>query len=272
MKTYEDKVAIITGGASGIGKALGEEMAHRGATVILADVNSKLLGEVTNSITKAGGRAKAVILDVCDSSAVKQLVEDTVSEWGRLDYLFNNAGIGVGGEARDFSYDDWKKVIDTNLYGVINGVFAAYPVMVKQGFGHIINTASLAGLIPFVGEISYTTSKYGIMGLSHTLRAEAADLGVKVSVVCPGKIETPIYETSKIVGADREKVLAMFPKGITPEKCASIILRGVECNRATIVVTSLAKFLWLLQRINPSLTIGMAKRLVRKMRTFRIED
>jgi NAD(P)-dependent dehydrogenase (short-subunit alcohol dehydrogenase family) len=271
MKRYDGKVAIITGGASGIGRALGEELVRRGAKVVLADVNSKLLGEVAESITKAGGRVKAATLDVTDPSAVKRLVEDAVTEWGRLDYIFNNAGIAVGGEARDLSYDDWKKVIDTNLYGVINGVFAAYPVMVKQGFGHIINTASIAGLTPFVGEISYTTSKYGIIGLSHTLRAEAADLGVKVSVVCPGKIETPIYQTSKVVGADREKVMAIFPKGITPEKCASIILRGVERNRATIVVTSLAKFLWLLQRINPGLTIGIAKRLARKMRTFRVE-
>ncbi|UCD84632.1 MAG: SDR family oxidoreductase [Deltaproteobacteria bacterium] len=272
MKTYEGKVAIITGGASGIGRALGEELTRRGASVVLADVNSKLLGEVVESITKAGGRTKAVTLDVTDLAAVKRLVEDTVSEWGRLNYLFNNAGIAIGGEARDLSYDDWKKVIDTNLYGVINGVFAAYPVMVKQGFGHIINTASIAGLAPFAGEISYTISKYGVMGLSHTLRAEAADLGVKVSVVCPGKIETPIYQTSKVVGADREKVMAIFPKGITPEKCASIILRGVERNRATIVVTSLAKFLWLLQRISPSLTIGIARRLMRKIRTFRIDD
>ncbi len=272
MNRYEGKVAIITGGASGIGKALGEEMARRGAAVILADLDSKLLGEVTGSITKSGGRAKAVTLDVSDPVAVKKLVEDTVSEWGRLDYLFNNAGIGVGGDARDFSYDDWRKVIDTNLYGVINGVFAAYPVMVRQGFGHIVNTASIAGLIPFIGEISYTTSKYGIVGLSHTLRAEAAGLGVKVTVVCPGKIETPIYQTNKVIRMDREKAVAMFPKGITPEKCASIILRGVERNRATIVVTSLAKFFWLLQRISPSLAIGMAKRLVRKMRTFRTED
>ncbi|MBW1814202.1 MAG: SDR family oxidoreductase, partial [Deltaproteobacteria bacterium] len=83
---------------------------------------------------------------------------------GRLDYMFNNAGIGVAGEARDFSYEDWQKVIDTNLYGTVNGVFAAYHVMVKQGFGHIINTASLAGLIPVPGEISYTASKYGTGG------------------------------------------------------------------------------------------------------------
>jgi len=104
------------------------------------------------------------------------------------------------------------------------------------------------------------------------LRVEAADLGVKVSVVCPGKIETPIYETNKIVGFDRGKALEMMPRGITPEKCADIILHGVERNKATIVVTFLAKFLWLLQRMSPGLIMWIAKQYIRKMRTVRIEE
>jgi len=274
MGIFVDKIVIITGGASGIGRALGEELSRRRAQVILADVNTKLLEEVANSITEAGGRAKTVTLDVSDFEAVKKLVDDTVAQYGRLDYIFNNAGIGVGGEARDVSIDDWRRVIDVNLYGAVNGVTAAYPVMVKQGFGHIINTASLAGLIPLPGEVSYSASKYGIVGLSNALRVEGADLGVKVSVVCPGFIETPIFYNSKVVKVDREKLLELIPKGIiiTPEKCARIILRGVKSNKATIVVTLLAKFFWLLQRISPGLVLWIGRQAVKKMREVRIED
>ena len=240
--------------------------------MILVDVNTKLLEEVADSITKAGGRAKAVTLDVSDFAAVKKLVDDTVAQYGRLDYIFNNAGVAVGGEARDYSYDDWRKVINVNLYGAVNGVAAAYPIMVKQGFGHIINTASLAGLTPSAGEVSYTASKYGIVGLSNALRVEGAGLGVKVSVVCPGFIETPIFYTSKIIKLDREKLLELAPKAITPEKCARVILCGVERNKATIVVTLLAKFLWLLQRISPGLVLWMGGQSIKKMREARIED
>ncbi len=272
MGIFADKIAIITGGASGIGRALGEELSRRRALVILVDVNTKLLEEVADSITKAGGRAKAVTLDVSDFAAVKKLVDDTVAQYGRLDYIFNNAGIGVGGEARDYSYDDWRKVINVNLYGTVNGVAEAYPIMVKQGFGHIINTASLAGLTPSAGEVSYAASKYAIVGLSNALRVEGAGLGVKVSVVCPGFIKTPIFYTSKFVKLDREKLLELMPKGIAPEKCARVILRGVGNNKATIVVTPLAKFLWLLQRISPGLMLWIWRQVIKKMREARIED
>jgi short-subunit dehydrogenase len=108
-----------------------------------------------------------------------------------------------------------------------------------------------------------------VVGLTHTLRAEAADLGVRVSLVCPGKIETPIYETSRIIGFDRDKVLSLWPKGVTPEECARVILEGVAENRATIVVTRLAKAMWWLQRISPPTMIWAARRYMKKMRAFR---
>ena len=259
-----EKVAIITGGASGIGRALGEDLARRGAHVVLADVNELLLAETVGSITKAGHDAKGVRLDVTDVEAVKRVVNETVAEHGRLDYIFNNAGILIMGEAKDHSYDDWRSEIDINLYGVINGVFAAYPIMIKQGFGHIVNTGSLAGLIPLPGELPYTVSKYGVVGLSHTLRLEGAAYGVKASVVCPGIINTPIKHNSKMVCADREKFFD--PASMSAAQCARIILRGVERNKATILVTRLAKILWLLQRISPTITFYALGRYLKQMR------
>jgi len=272
MEFFADKIVIITGGASGIGRALSEELARRKANVILADVNTELLEETTKSITEAGGKAKAATLDVTDHEAVKKLVDDTVSKHGRLDYIFNNAGIVVLGETRDNSYDDFKRVLDVNIYGVANGVMAAYPVMVKQGFGHIVNTASLAGLVPVPESVSYTTTKFAVVGLSNSLRTEGADLGVKVSVVCPGLIKTPIYY-SKTVKLDQDKMLEDVFEAMPPEKCASVILRGVKRNKAIITVTLLAKPLWLLHRISPGLTLWLAKLLMRRLRKdLRIED
>ena len=149
--------------------------------------------------------------------------------------MFNNAGIAILGEERDVSLDDWRRVLDVDLYGVVHGVRAAYPIMVKQGAGHIVNTASLAGLVPAPGEASYAAAKFGVVGLSYTLRVEGAALGVKVSVVCPGFIDTPILTVSPIrYATDRARMMALAPTPMAPEECAETILRGVEKNRATI--------------------------------------
>lgn len=275
MKKFNDSIAIVTGAASGIGRALGQELARRGALVIMADIQRELLEEAVGSITQAGHKAEAVALDVTEFQAVKELVENTAARHGRLDYIFNNAGIGVGGEVRDVSIDDWRDVLNVNLFGVVNGVAAAYPLMVDQGHGHIINTASIEGLIPFPGTVSYVTSKYGVVGLSNALRVEGADLGVNVSVVCPGYIKTAIFHTSKLIKMDREKMLKSLPDrfGIMPEECASVILRGVERNKAIIVVTGLAKVFWWLHRINPGWILWMMRRKIREAREeMRIED
>jgi NAD(P)-dependent dehydrogenase (short-subunit alcohol dehydrogenase family) len=271
MGFFAEKAVIVTGGASGIGRAVSEELARRGARVTLADVNAELLEETAGSIARAGGWVRAVTLDVTDSEAVKKLVDDTVAEHGKLDYIFNNAGVVVFGEAQDFPMEDWRKIIDTNLYGVVHGVAAAYPVMIKQGSGHIVNTASIAGLVPATPLIPYVASKYGVVGISNALRIEGADLGVKVSVVCPGLIDTPM-KNSKLIGLDREKILEASPTLFPAEKCAGVILNGVERNKGIIVVTAGAKFLWLLHRISPALTRSILRMLHRRMlRLTRIE-
>jgi NAD(P)-dependent dehydrogenase (short-subunit alcohol dehydrogenase family) len=266
MGIFTEKVALITGGASGIGRALATELGKRGARLILADVDTALLEETVETIKNAGVSAKGLQLDVTDFEAVSNAIHNVMAEFGRLDYLFNNAGIAVCGEAQSFSIDDWRSVIDTNLYGVVNGVAAAYPLMIKQGGGHIVNTASLAGLVPVPGEISYTASKYGVVGLSHVLRQEGAAHGVKVSVVCPGFIKTPIFYNAKVLGIERKKLLERMPKAISPDDCAKAVLRGIERNQATIVVTPVAKVLWLLQRFFPSLVMWLGRRFTKEMR------
>ncbi len=270
MDIFQGKSAIVTGGASGIGRALGEELGRRGAHVVLADVNEALLEETIASLAGQGHAFKGSVLDVTDFGAVKSLVEETAAEYGKLDYIFNNAGIAIFGETRDFSNDDWHRVIDTDLYGVVHGVAAAYPLMVRQGSGHIVNTASLAGLVPATGLISYVAGKHGVVGLSNALRTEGAYYGVKVSVVCPGFIRTPMYENIELVKLDRDKLMEMAPRGMRPEKCARTVLRGVERNRAIITVTAEARAFWIMHRLSPGLVrVLFSQGLARPMREAR---
>ncbi len=272
MNLFKEKVIIITGAASGIGQALAEELCARGAHVILTDRKEDGVCRISDDISTTCGSATPFCLDVTDFDAFKQIIDDTVEKFGRIDYLFNNAGIAVGGEARDVSIADWRNVLNVNLNGVVHGVAAAYPVMVKQGFGHIINTASIEGLVAFPGTASYVASKHAVVGLSNALRIEGRDLGVKLSVVCPGHIKTAIFNDSKMVNIDREKVLASVARvpGITSAQCASKILKGVEKNKAIIVVTAFAKFLYALQRISPNLAMKLMLYDIKHLRSARL--
>ncbi len=191
LRTFEGAVAIVTGGASGIGRAIGEALAHRGARVVLADLQVEVARQVAARITANGGQASAEELDVADFPATNRLVQATFQRERRLDYLFNNAGIGIIGEARLYQIEDWEPILGVNLRGVIHGVQAAYPIMLQQGFGHIVNTASLAGLLPYPLCASYCATKHAVVGLSTALRIEAAPAGVRVSVLCPGPVRTP---------------------------------------------------------------------------------
>lgn len=269
MDAFAGKTALVTGGASGIGRALCAELGRRGALLTATDINAGLLEETVRTLKEAGCEAAAAVLDVTDATAFKELVNALVVEHGRLDYLFNNAGIVAVGEAQDFSFDDWHRVIDVNLYGVAHGVMAAYPLMVKQGCGHIVNTASAAGLFPSAGEISYTASKYGVVGLSQALRVEGRKYGVKVSVVCPGFIETPIYGSARALGVDRERLFAGIPRMMASERCAELILRRVERNRAVIPVAWDAWLTWLLQRLSPGMTQLVTRKQIRQVRRYR---
>ena len=268
MEFFSGKTAIVTGAGSGVGRGLAEELARRGAEVVLADQNKERLNSTVEAIIQGGGRAEGAMLDVADPQAVGSMINAVVEQHGRLDYLFNNAGIAVGGEVRDCNLEHWRKVLDVNLYGVIHGVDAAYPIMVRQGFGHIINTASIEGLVPFPGTAGYVASKYAVVGLSQSLRIEAEDLGVKVSVVCPGYIETNIFQDSEMVGLDRDKALGVISRmrGLSPRRCAEIILSGVERNKAIIIVTGTARFLWILGRISPWAVRFLMKMHLRKTR------
>lgn len=253
MDTYAGKTAIVTGAASGIGLEVSRELARRGAAVIMADLNVGLLEKEVNSLKQYGLQVEMAPLDVTDFDAVKMMVQEALANHGRIDYMFNNAAIAIGGRAHEHSREAWSRVIDTNLNGVINGVVTVYPAMIGQGCGHIVNTASTGGLVPVSGVISYITSKHAVVGLSLALRMEASQYGVKVSVVCPGFIKTPIYDTTELINMDREKLKRILPRGSSPQKAARVILADVERNRAVIICPRQARVIWWLNRLAPGL-------------------
>jgi NAD(P)-dependent dehydrogenase (short-subunit alcohol dehydrogenase family) len=260
---FQNQSAIVTGGASGIGKALCEELAARGAFVVVADIRLPGAESVAAAITAMGGRASAAQVDVRQPAEVQALVENTVKAHGRLDFIFNNAGIGVGGEIRELTLEHWRTAVDINLMGVIHGVVAAYPVMLRQGAGHIVNIASLAGLVPAPGFGPYATTKAAVVSLTSVLRAEAELYGVRASVVCPGFVKTAIFENAIGMKVDKEELIGKIGMPFMPaEDAARIILRGVERNQAVIVFPSSARMVWRLMRLCPWL-LAPFQRLIR---------
>jgi NAD(P)-dependent dehydrogenase (short-subunit alcohol dehydrogenase family) len=272
IRIFDGATAIVTGGASGIGRALAEELARRGCEVVLADLQIELAEEVASEIRVSGGKAKAVKIDVTDFPAMEQLVQETVKRTGRLDYIFNNAGIVIGGHVNHYGIEDWNQIVDVNLRGVINGIQASYKIMMAQGFGHIVNTASMAGLMPGPGNVAYTTTKHAVVGLSKSLRAEAAQMGVRVSVICPGVIRTPILEGGgrygkMLVDIPSEELRRMLEKlrPMSPNLFAKKVLNSVAKNRAIIIVPSWWKLFWWINRLSPSLGIFLAQKSFQKM-------
>ena len=196
---FENKIAIVTGGASGIGKSICFYLAKNGSQVIIADINNEKGRETEYLITSFGGLAKAVSVDVTKIQEIEWLINDTHKTYGRIDYLFNNAGMGINGEFQDMNPGHWKQIMEVNLWSVVYGCYYAYPIMIQQRSGQIINTASLAGLIPGGLSTSYTATKHAVVGFSLSLRAEAKQYGIKVNVLCPGYIRTNIQKAGIVV-------------------------------------------------------------------------
>jgi len=270
MSIYTGKIALVTGAASGIGKGLADALAVQGARVIATDIDIERLEANVSFQKQSGNSVRVERLDVTDYEVFKKIIEDVVSREGRLDYIFNNAGIAIAGDLRDVTIDHWRKVLDVNLNGVVYGSLLAYQQMAKQGFGHIVNLSSIEGLLPFPTTASYVTSKFAVMGLSQSMWVEGADLGVKVSVACPGFVRTAIFDVSPMINMSREEWLkanSVWERfAVTPEKCAEIILKGVAKNKPIIMVTGLSHVMWRLSRLNPSFLLKTIRKNFGKWR------
>ncbi len=265
---FKNKLAIVTGGASGIGRGLCKELARRGTFVVVADINKDGAEMVANDILKEGGKAHAVHLDVTKKEEVRKCIQETHSKHGRLDFIFNNAGIITVGDARDMEVEDLLRVLEVNLLGVVYGTMEAYHIMTRQGFGHIVNIASGGGLIPIPLQLPYVTSKFGVVGLSQTLRLEGVKLGVKVTVVCPGFVQTEMFETAHVLKVPREETVALVPQRliVSVEYAVNKILSGVERNKAIVVFPFHVRLLWLIYTLFPSILTPLANLFLRDFR------
>lgn len=252
LKFFEQKVAIVTGGGSGLGAALAKELAANGAKVVVADINVEKAGVVAEAI---GRSAEARQVDVSDSTQVESLVLSTKATHGSLDLMFNNAGIATYGEMTELTLVEWERVLKVNLWGVILGSCSAYAVMKQQRAGWIVNigSASVFTCDPLFGP--YVTSKFGVVGFTRVLAMEAEAYGVHVSVVCPGNIRTPLLDQWE-------------PSWLTPampvQSAARRILRAVSRSQRFIVFPFRWRLIWWLDRLNPNLLNPLRRVIVRR--------
>ena len=266
IKTFQGRIVIVTGAASGIGRALCLLLSAAGATVHALDFNEAGL-EALGRDCQGPGCIHIARLDVCDREAYARAIDEILRISKSIDFLFNNAGVTQLGESQNIPFDRWKWVLDINLMGVINGTLLVYPVMIRQGRGHIINTASVAGATGYATAAAYTASKAAVLELTRSLRAEAKAYGVFVSAACPGYVSSGIFTQDRVVGADCGAMIRDLPVGMmTPEQAALGFLTGVASRKDTIVFPFSARCLWAMSCWTPALIAPFQRRFLRVFR------
>ena len=246
LSSLQDKKCLITGAASGIGRATALAAANAGAELYLTDVRADQLESVVAEIRAKGGQvASYQAFDIADYEAVCAFARDIHSVHGSMDVLMNIAGISIWGSIDRLQHEHWRQVIEINLMGPIHILESFVPKMIETGRGgHIVNVSSAAGLFGLPWHAAYSASKFGVRGISEVLRFDLAQHGIGVSLVCPGAVNTPLVGSVNIVGVDRNQpevkaTVKRFQRhAVTPEKAAEAILKGIKHNRY-MVFTSL---------------------------------
>jgi len=244
MEDLQGKVAVITGGASGIGRAVAEKAAAEGMRIVIADIEEGPLKEAEGELTGRGAEAIGVVTDVSDASSVRDLRDRALERFGAVHLVHNNAGIGTGGPIWDFSEEDWRWIIGVNQWGVIHGIATFVPLLMEQGEGHVVNTASIAGLTTTAFLGPYHATKFAVVAMSEVLYKDLQTAGspVGVSVLCPGFVQTRIAESDRnrpawapertVEGADelRAAIQTMVDGGIPPAAVADRVIDAVKTN------------------------------------------
>jgi NAD(P)-dependent dehydrogenase (short-subunit alcohol dehydrogenase family) len=263
---FAGQTALVTGAGSGIGRSMALLLGSLGAHVHAADIDEAAAEATAAAITAAGGAATAHRLDVTDPAQLAALADQLYAAGGRLDILHNNAGIGHAGPIEETPLEDWRRVLDVNLFGVINGLNAFVPRMIAQGgSSHIVNTASMAGLQASAGMAPYCTSKFGVVGMSIALDAELKGKGIRVTALCPGVINTAIVERSTMRGAieaKHDKLTGFYKKrGASPDVVARDAVTAIL--RKQVIKPSPWWQVgpgWWLMRISPRAYTALARR------------
>jgi NAD(P)-dependent dehydrogenase (short-subunit alcohol dehydrogenase family) len=258
MRLEPDMQAFITGAASGIGRAAALALAERGLRLFLADVDTAGLAETRRQIEARGGAVAALhALDVTRIDAVAALADGIHVAHGAMDVVMNVAGVALFGVVEDMRHEDWRRVIDVNLWGTIHVVECFVPAMIRARRGHVVNVASLAGLMGLPWHAAYCTSKWGVVGLSEVLRLDLRQHGVGVTVVCPGAVDTPMKHSATILGvpAERPELLELRQRfdrrAVSPETVARLARAAIERDRFLVVTSWDARVLHFCKRHLP---------------------
>lgn len=245
MKTLENKVVVITGAGSGIGRALALECARRGSLLALSDVDEAGLAETADQARAAGAReVRTDRLDVADRDAMTAYAASVADQFGRVNVVVNNAGVALAGDLVDLDWPDIDWIIGINFLGVLNGTKAFLPHLIASGDGHVVNLSSLFGLVSMPGQSIYNATKYAVRGMSEAVRIEmlAAGHRVGVTVVHPGGIKTAIARNARVSSReDQARTASFFDKKLAktrPEKAAEVIIAGVLADKSRVLVGS----------------------------------
>ena len=271
MKSLRNRVCLVTGAASGIGRATAELLAAEGAKLCLTDINRLSLDAVAQELTEKGGQVVFYrALDVSDPYAVQAFADDIHKEHGCVDVVMNIAGISTWGTVENLELTHWNQIIEVNLLGPIHVIHAFLPPMIKAGRGgHLVNVSSAAGLFGLPWHAAYSASKFGLRGISEVLRFDLRQHGIGVSLVCPGAVNTGLVETINVVGVDRDDpdvgaLTRRFQRHAKPpEHAAKKIIAGVKKNRYWVFTSLDIRLGVLAQRFCPSLYEGAMKWLSR---------
>jgi NAD(P)-dependent dehydrogenase (short-subunit alcohol dehydrogenase family) len=249
MDTISGKVAVITGGASGIGFATAKALAAKGAKLVIADIEASALNKAVAELSSSGAKAEGVVCDVAALASVQNLAEQAFSKMGAVHILFNNAGVALNGHIVNMKHSDWEWIIKVDLWGPIHGVEAFLPRMIeqKQG-GQILFTSSIAGLVPTEGLGVYSVAKYGVVALAETLRREVRQHDIGVSVLCPLRVDTNIGTSERNRTADfggaaasprrqpqASSNIVMAGEVMKPEDVATVVVEAILANRLYIL-------------------------------------
>jgi NAD(P)-dependent dehydrogenase (short-subunit alcohol dehydrogenase family) len=261
---FVDQVVVVTGAASGIGRATAIAFAREGARLHLVDRTEAPLRQAAAAIVAAGGTATAHTADCADAAAVQAVAERVLAADGRVDVLFNNAGVMTAGPFERISLDEWERVMGVNFWGVLHGVRAFLPAMISRGRGHIVNTSSMAGLVSLPHIAPYAASKHAVVGLTSGLAADLAPHGIGVTLLCPGATRTGIMRSGPMdlpgnaAARLRHALDRWAPK---PEGVAEKVLDAVAQRRPLVTTGMDMVPLWWLQRLAPGLYLRLSQAL-----------
>ena len=265
MKNFRDKVAAITGAGSGMGRALALELASRGCAVALADIGQAALDETAAMLGTAKVAVSTHVVDVADRAAMERFAAEVVRSHGKVNLIFNNAGVSVTNTIEKLSYEDFEWLMNINFWGVVHGTKAFLPYLKQVDEAHIVNTASIFGVVAFATQGAYNASKFAVRGFTEALRQELAGTHIGVSCVQPGGVKTNIVKTSRYYAQDNEaptkdEMVQNFERlaALTPQLAAQQILAGVARDPGRVLVGKDAKLLAWVQRLFPE---SYAKRL-----------